>query len=94
MFYIDEIPIDYDYIMAANTYATEIYNERIKKELDIDKVIFIKNIVEQQGCKNLNIIEDISGEKNYTEYCYEYKLVVNTFWEKDVQKYDKLKTKF
>lgn len=90
VFGIDEIPKGYDYIIVANTYTAEIYNECIKRKLDVDKIIFLKNIIKQQGCQNLNIISNILGEKNYTNYCSEFKLISYTFFEKDVETYNQL----
>ncbi len=87
---IDEIPVKYDYIVVANTYVDEIYQECEKNEIDMEKVIFLYGIKVQKGVKDLKIIEKILGDKNYTNYCSEFSLLSGSFYEKDVKLYDTL----
>lgn len=85
-----EIPKDYDFIIIANIYSTEIYNLCIESKMDINKFIFLHDVKKQEGEKNLKIIRDILGEKNYTNYCSEYGILKHTFFEQDIKSYTEL----
>lgn len=87
-----EIDVDmpeYDYIIVANTYATEIYQVCVRNDIDLQKVIFLYGIKRQEGVCDLQCIKDILGEKNYTIYCGEFGLRENTFFEEDMKEYQK-----
>lgn len=90
---IDEIPPFYDYIVVANAYVNEIYKECIERNIGIEKIIFLKGVTGQLGCSNLEIIRDILGEKNYTNYCGEFGITQQTFFEDDKKRYTKLNTR-
>ena len=83
----------YDYIIVANTYTNEIYNECLKRAICLDNVIFLKGLSRQAGCNDLKIVKAILGEKNYTNYCGEFGLTEYTFIEEDKKKYDELNTR-
>ncbi|MBQ2885475.1 MAG: DUF268 domain-containing protein [Alphaproteobacteria bacterium] len=90
---IDEIPVACDYVVVANTYVNEIYRECTKRNIDINKFIFIKGVKTQLGCTNIEIIREILGEKNYTNYCAEFSITEHTFFEDDKKRYDELNTR-
>jgi len=69
---IEEIPADCDYIVVANTYVNEIYKECNKRNIDTDRFIFLKGAKTQLGCAKIELIREILGEKNYTNYCAEF----------------------
>lgn len=78
----------FDYLIVANTYTSEIYNTCVKFGIDLNKVIFLYGIKKQEGTCNQQEIKDILGEKNYTNYCGEFGLRENTFFEEDKRKYE------
>lgn len=90
---INEIPKGYDYIVIASIYAGEIYRECEKRNFDPDKIIFLYGVKIQAGVKDSAIIQDILGEKNYTNYCGEFAQLSGSFYEKDVELYTALNTR-
>lgn len=90
---IDELPTDYDYIIVANTYVSQIHETCIKKGIDLDKVIFVRGEEKRIGMSDLNLIKDIFGEINYTDYCGHFNLTKDTFFYKDMEKYKSLNTR-
>lgn len=84
---IDEIPADYEYMIIANSFVDEIYHICTEKELDFDKIIFLRGIKKRKGIQELQTIKEILGEKNYINYCMEFNLKKYTFWEEDAQRY-------
>ena len=86
----NEIPKDYDYIVVANSYATEIYNLCLKIGIDISKVIFLNGTKVRNGCKDISVIKNILLERNYTNYCAEFGLLEGTFIDEDIVKYQAL----
>lgn len=90
---IGEIPVSYDYIVVANTYVNEIYQECIKRNISLDKIIFLKGVTTQFGCKDVEIIKEVLGEKNYTNYCGEFGITENSFFEDDRKRYNNLNTR-
>ena len=90
---IDEIPTFYDYIVVANAYANEIYKECMERKISLEKIIFLKGVTEQLGCSNLKIIKEVLGEKNYTNYCGEFGITEQTFFEDDKERYTELNTR-
>lgn len=88
-----EIPKEYDYIIVANSYATEIYNLCIKLGINLDKVIFLYGIKNRMGCTEETVLREILMEKNYTIYCVEYGLMEQTFLQTDAAEYRKLNTR-
>lgn len=85
-----EIPNGYDYIVIANTYGTEIYSLSIKLGLDINKIIFLYGVKTRMGCTEHNVLKEILLEKNYTNYCAEFGLLEDTFFNTDIRKYTEL----
>lgn len=85
-----QIPDQYDYIIVANSYTTEIYNLSIKLKLDCSKIIFLYGVKQQVGCVDEDILKEILLEKNYTDYCGEFGLVDGSFIDKDAGVYTKL----
>lgn len=87
---VDELPATYDYIMVANTYGNEIYRVAVEKELDLEKIIFLRGINSAVGCEDLKVIERVLGEKNFVNYCSEFGLYEHTFFAQDLEVYKKL----
>lgn len=86
----NEIPEDYDYIIVANSYTKEIYNLCLTLNIDISKVIFMCSSKERVGCIEDVALKDLLLEKNYTNYCVEFGLFKDSFFNKDAQEYQKL----
>lgn len=78
---------EYDYLIVANTFVSEVYQVCIKKKINLEKVIFLSSIKRQEGLCDYTIIRDILGEKNYTIYCSEFGISKNTFFEEDIKTY-------
>ena len=85
-----EIPKEYDYIIIANSYATEIYNLCIKLGIDISKLIFLYGVKNRMGCTEESVLKEILQEKNYSVYCAEYGLTDQSFFNNDAIEYQKL----
>ncbi len=86
----EELPKEYDYIIVANSYTTEIYQLCLKLDIDITKVIFLYGVKNRVGCIESSILREILLEKNYTFYCAEFRLTDKTFVEKDKYTYQTL----
>lgn len=87
---IEELPENYDYIIVANAYTTEIYRLCLKSGVDISKMIFLYSVWESVGCKEKSILKDILQEKNYDLYCGEFRLTEESFIEMDLEAYQRL----
>ncbi len=85
-----EIPAEYDYIIIANSHATEIYNLCIKLGIDISRLIFLYGVKSLMGCTDEAVIKEVLLEKNYTIYCAEYSLTERAFLNTDALEYKKL----
>lgn len=83
----------YDYIIVANMYSDEIYQICIAKGIDIDKTIFLRGLKKRLGESSPQILYEILGEKNYTNYCAEYGLYNECFFENDCLEYEKKNTR-
>lgn len=90
---IDEIPVSYDYIVVANTYVNEIYKECIERNINLNKIIFLKGVTKHLGCNDLGTIKEILGKRNFTNYCVECGLTEHTFFEDDKKRYIELNTR-
>lgn len=90
VFGLNDLPQNYDYIIVANTYTKEIYDICVEKDLELNRIIFIKNLVSQAGCQDLNLIAEILGEKNYIDFCNEFRVIDNSFYFDDLKKYQEL----
>ena len=86
----DEIPEGYDYIVVANSYATEIYSLCKKLKIEISKLIFLYGVKSRIGCTDQSVLKEILGGKNYTNYCAEFGLIDETFLNLDAIKYQEL----
>lgn len=80
----------YDFIIVANTHSSEIYKTCLQRGIDLDKVIFLYGVGQQVGTKNVEQIKEILQEKNFTNYCCEFNLIEDTFFECDKEKYKEL----
>lgn len=87
------IPPQYDYIIVANSYTTEIYELMNKMHMDQSKVIFLYGAKQRVGCRDDAVIKEILSEKNYTNYCGEFSLIDDSFIEKDIKTYTELNTR-
>ena len=85
-----EIPKDYDYIIVANSYVSEIYNLCQKLEIGISKLIFLCDEKSRVGCTEQSIVKEILLEKNYINYCLKFGFLENTFVSTDAKMYQKL----
>lgn len=85
-----EIPAEYDYIIIANSYATEIYNLCIKLGIDVSRLIFLYGVKSPMGCTDEAVIKEVLLDKNYTIYCAEYGLTERAFLNADALEYKKL----
>lgn len=85
---LDENWPDYDYIIVANNYSEEIYETCIVRKIDIEKVIFLRYIKKRAGAKDVKLLREVLGEKNYTGYCVEYGLYKESFYKEDWLKYE------
>ena len=90
---VDEIPKDYDLIIVANSFVNEIFHICQLKNIPLEKVLFLRNIREQRGFTDLNIIQELLGKKNFTEYCAEFDLKEYSFFQDDRQKYNELNSR-
>lgn len=87
---IDEIPQEYDFIIVANSFSGDIYNICRTKNIPLDKVIFIKGIKKREGFSDAEVIREILGEENFTDYCSEFGLPGSSFFKDDLEKYKEL----
>jgi hypothetical protein len=85
-----EIPKEYDYIIIANSYATEIYDWCLKSGIETSKLIFLYGIKQRVGCIEKSVLREILTEVNYTLYCAEFGLIEETFFKADADTYLKL----
>lgn len=85
-----ELPDNYDYIIVANSYVTEIYQTCLDLNIDIRKVIFLYGVKKRIGCIEPLIIKNILLEKNYTSYCIEFGVLDETFVQSDKKVYQNL----
>ena len=85
-----QIPSQYDYIIVASSYATEIYNLIIRLGIDCSRIIFLYGIKQRVGCTDNNVIKEILLEKNYMGYCGEFSLIEDSFIEDDIKKYTEM----
>lgn len=87
---VNEIPVNYDFILVANSFSDEIYQVCKDNNITLDKVIFLKKLKRREGVTELRTIKEIIGEQNYVEYCSEFGLSRYTFFEEDMKKYENL----
>ena len=81
-----QIPKEYDYIVVANTYATEIYDLCLKVNIDISRLIFLRGVKQRVGCTDRSVLKEILLEKNYILYCREFGLLEDTFIKNDAKR--------
>lgn len=84
---IDEEWPNYDYLIVANSFSNEVYGTCKEKNIDMDKFIFLKPIKMVAGEHTPEILAEILGDKNYTDYCVEYGIYSESFFETDYKKY-------
>lgn len=85
-----KMPSQYDYIIVASSYVTEIYNLVKKMNLDCSKIIFLYAPKQRVGCIDDNVIKEILAEKNFTNYCGEFGLIEGSFIEDDIKTYTEM----
>lgn len=90
VFSYKEFPAEYDYVIVANSYSSEIYNLCVEKKIDISKFIFLYGVKDRIGCKNLLIVKKVLSERNYTNYCIEFGFEKEAFIKADASLYQKL----
>lgn len=82
-----EIPEEYDYIVIANSHATEIYNWCKQLDINESKLIFLRGVKQRMGCINQTLLKEILLDTNYTLYCGEFGLTDDTFIKSDADRY-------
>lgn len=85
---LEDIWPNYDYIIVANAYSNEVYETCIIKGIEINKIIFLYHVKKRFGVKDPRILHEILGEKNYINYCLEYGLYEECFFERDCLEYE------
>lgn len=85
-----EIPNGYDYIIVANSYATEIYKWCQKLNIDDNKLIFLYGVRQQMGNTDKSVLKEILSEANYMLYCAEFGIMDETFIVSDADRYQGL----
>lgn len=85
-----EIPKEYDYIIIANSHATEIYDWCLQLKIDVSKLIFLYSVKQRIGCTDQSVLKEILSDVNYTLYCAEFRLTNDTFIKSDIDQYQKL----
>lgn len=90
---VQEIPEGWDFIIIANSFVSEIYNTCQRRSIPLNKVIFLKWLRKQEGYSDLSVIREILGVKNYTNYCREFGLIENSFFQEDAKRYSELNTR-
>lgn len=93
LYSIDEPLPYYDYMVVANSYADEIYRICVDKSIDLEKIIFLYPVRQTVGCRDLKIIRELLGEKNWTNYCARLEIYENSFFGDDCKQYDRLNTR-
>lgn len=86
---IDESWPDFDYVIVANAFPNEIYIECIKRNINIDKFIFLYPVFKKVGKIELDVLKDILEIKNYTFYCMQNGYYTNTFFYEDLKEYQR-----
>ena len=85
-----DFPYNYDYIIVANSYVSEIYDLCLKLNLDMSKIIFLYGEKERKGCIDNHVLKEILQDKNYTLYCAEFGFFNQSFIEDDLCQYKRL----
>ncbi len=92
----DENWPEHDYIIVANDSSGEIYQTCKEQGICLDNIIFLRPIRMTKRIENsvsTDILREILGEKNYTDYCIQYGLYQESFFGKDCVEYDRLNTR-
>ncbi len=93
VFQADDILIDYDYVIIANTHTMEIYRYIQERGYDSEKYIFLNFCPYIDPRYRIERIKEVLGEKVFGLYCSEYQLVEYSFFENDKKKYTELNTR-
>lgn len=86
----EEITMEYDFIIIGNAASNEIYHTCVNLSIDMNKLIFWCPIKNRVGFTNDEIISNILGERNFTQYSYEWNKWKYTFFDRDKEEYKKL----
>lgn len=90
VFDADSIPIEYDYIIIANTHTMEIYRYIQEKGWDLKKYIFLNFCPYIIPEDNIERIKEVLGVAAFGLYCATYQLIEYSFFEDDKKKYKEL----
>lgn len=90
---VDDIPVEYDYLVVASSYTNPIYDLCMSYGFDMEKIIFLFPRKETTNHMHRDILYGILGEKSYTEYCVRFGILKNTFFERDLRIYEKLNSR-
>lgn len=83
-------PAQYDYIIVASSYATEIYHLIKKLDIDDSRVIFLYGVKQRVCCTDDKVIREILSERNFVNYCGEFSLIEGSFVEDDIRTYTEM----
>lgn len=78
-----------DFIVIANACVEDVYRSCMDKGIDLNKIIFLNKVKVPVGFYDQDCIKQILGEKNYAEYCSNYGLYENSFFQEDMEEYKK-----
>lgn len=90
---IDESWPDYDYVIVATIYSSEIYEECNARGIYTGNFVFLYPITKIVGETRTDILQEIFSEKNYIQYCERYGLFQESFLGRDIRKYQELNTR-
>lgn len=87
---VNELEIDYDYIIVANIHTKEIYRYVEESNIDSSKMIYLQFCPYINPYQNIESVKEILGDDLFQLYCSEYQLVEYSFFERDKDIYEKL----
>lgn len=93
VFDADSIPIEYDYVIIANTHTIEIYRYIRERNWNLEKYIFLNFCPYIIPQNNIEKIREILGEDAFGLYCQTYQLIEYSFFEDDKKRYEELNTR-
>lgn len=93
VFDADSIPIEYDYVIIANTHTMEIYRYIREKGWGLEKYIFLNFCPYITPQENIDRIKEVLGEHAFGLYCSTYQLIEYSFFENDKKRYKELNTR-
>lgn len=90
---INETLPEYDLIIIANSHTCEIKEICERKKIPLEKVIFLFGMTQIVGYSDFEVIKEIFGEKNWTNYCARIERRDDTFFDADCGRYEQMNTR-